>query len=88
MARQDGILPMKGTIDNITFYKSGDGYIARKKTSLDANRIAKDPVSERTRETGAEFTRAGQATKLLNGFCAVTSTAPATAGFPAALPGR
>jgi len=66
MAKQDGIIPLKGTIDKITFYKSGDGYLARKKTGLDANRIATDPAFERTRETGAEFTRAGEATKLLS----------------------
>ena len=31
MARQKGIIKLKGTIGDITFYKSKDGYIAREK---------------------------------------------------------
>lgn len=65
MARQSGIVPLKGTIGNITFYKSQDGYLAREKGSLDAKRIASDPKFQRTRENGAEFSRAGKAGKHL-----------------------
>ena len=65
MAQQKGILPLKGTIGNITFYKSKDGYLAREKTSVNADRIANDPAFARTRENGAEFGRAGQAGKVL-----------------------
>ncbi len=65
MAQQKGILPLKGTIGNITFYKSKDGYMAREKGSLNAERIANDPAFARTRENGAEFGRAGQAGKVL-----------------------
>lgn len=65
MARQKGIIKLKGTIGDITFYKSKDGYIAREKGGIDANRIATDPAFQRTRENGAEFGRAGKASKLL-----------------------
>lgn len=65
MAKQKGIIPLKGTIGNITFYKSGDGFLAREKTSVDAKRIANDPAFQRTRENGAEFGRAGNGTKIL-----------------------
>jgi len=65
MARQKGIIKLKGTIGDITFYKTRDGYVAREKTSIDANRIANDPAFQRTRENGAEFGRAGKASKLL-----------------------
>ncbi len=65
MAQQKGILPLKGTIGNINFYKSKDGYMAREKTSVTKERIANDPAFARTRENGAEFGRAGQAGKLL-----------------------
>ncbi|MBL7742859.1 MAG: hypothetical protein JNN00_05215 [Chitinophagaceae bacterium] len=65
MARQKGILPLQGTIGNITFFKSKDGYMAREKGSLDAQRIANDPAFQRTRENGAEFGRAGKAGKVL-----------------------
>ncbi len=35
MARQTGLLKIKGTLDNVTFYKSKDGHLAKMKTSLD-----------------------------------------------------
>ncbi|WP_296151181.1 hypothetical protein [uncultured Flavobacterium sp.] len=65
MARQKGIIKLKGTIGDITFYKTKDGYIAREKGGIDANRIANDPAFQRTRENGAEFGRAGKAGRVL-----------------------
>lgn len=65
MARQGGIIPLKGTIGNITFYKSKTGYLAREKGGVEASRIASDPAFIRTRENGEEFGRAGKAGKLL-----------------------
>ena len=65
MAKQKGIIRLKGTIGNITFYKSRDGFLAREKTSITADRVANDPAFERTRENGAEFGRAGIAGKIL-----------------------
>ena len=65
MAQQKGILPLKGTMGNITFYKSKDGYLARERGGISADRIASDPTFQRTRENGAEFGRAGLAGKLL-----------------------
>ena len=44
MARQNGLIKIKGTLDNVTFYKSIDGDMARMKTSVDAARIANDPA--------------------------------------------
>jgi hypothetical protein len=65
MAKQKGIIKLKGTIGDITFYKSKDGYIAREKGGVDAQRIATDPAFQRTRENGSEFGRAGKAGKIL-----------------------
>lgn len=65
MAKQKGIIKLKGTIGDITFYKSKDGYIAREKSGIDAGRIATDPAFQRTRENGSEFGRAGKAGKVL-----------------------
>ncbi|MBC5837572.1 hypothetical protein [Flavobacterium muglaense] len=65
MARQNGIIKLKGTIGDITFYKTKDGHLAREKGSLDANRIKNDPAFQRTRENGSEFGRAGKAGKTL-----------------------
>ena len=65
MARQKGIIKLKGTIGDITFYKTQDGHLAREKGGIDASRIASDPAFQRTRENGSEFGRAGKAGKML-----------------------
>jgi hypothetical protein len=65
MAQQKGIMPVRGTIGNLTFYKSKEGFLVRGKGGIDAQRIASDPAFQRTRENGAEFGRAGKAGKLL-----------------------
>lgn len=65
MAKQKGIIKLKGTIGDITFYKSEHGYLAREKGGIDANRIANDPAFQRTRENCSEFGKAGKAGKML-----------------------
>ena len=65
MARQRSIIKLDGTIGGITFYKSKDGYLAREKGGISAERIANDPAFQRTRENGSEFGRAGKAGKML-----------------------
>ncbi len=65
MARQKGIIKLKGTVGGITFYKTQDGHLAREKGGVDAKRIKNDPAFQRTRENGSEFGRAGNAGKVL-----------------------
>lgn len=65
MARQSGIIKLKGTIGDITFYKSQDGYLARQKGGVDKVRFLNDPKFQRTRENAQEFGRAGKASKTL-----------------------
>lgn len=65
MARQKSIIKLDGTIGGITFYKSKDGYLAREKGGVSADRIKNDPAFQRTRENGSEFGRAGNAGKVL-----------------------
>ncbi|MFT5252316.1 MAG: hypothetical protein ACI87N_001323 [Flavobacteriales bacterium] len=65
MARQKGIIKLKDTIGDITFYKTKDGHLAREKGGVDASRIASDPAFQRTRENGAEFERTLKAGKVL-----------------------
>lgn len=66
MAKQKGIIKLDGTIGGITFYKSTqDGYLAREKGGVSADKIANDPAFQRTRENGEEFGRAGKAGKIL-----------------------
>lgn len=51
---------------DVSFYKTAeDGYLARQKGGIDADRIKNSPEFARTRENGAEFGRAGVAAKLL-----------------------
>jgi hypothetical protein len=65
MAKQKSIIKLEGTIGDITFVKTKDGYLAKEKTSMNGQRIASDPAFQRTRENNAEFGRAGKAGKLL-----------------------
>ena len=65
MAKQKGIIKLQGTIGDITFVKTKDGYLAKEKTSVNGNRIATDAAFLRTRENNAEFGRAGKAGKVL-----------------------
>lgn len=65
MAKQKGIIKLKGTLGDITFYKTADGYVAREKGGIDKKRIESDPAFQRTRENGSEFGRAGKGGKLI-----------------------
>lgn len=65
MAKQNGIIKLKGTIGDIAFYKSQDGHLAREKGGVTASRIKNDAAFQRTRENMSEFGRAGAAVKLI-----------------------
>ncbi len=65
MARQKGIIKLEGTIGDITFVKTKDGYLAKEKTGINGSRISTDAAFKRTRENAAEFGRAGKAGKVL-----------------------
>jgi hypothetical protein len=64
MAKQKGVIKLKGLIEDLSFYQTIDGYLARKNNPITAERIATDPAFRRTRENGAEFSRAGKATRV------------------------
>ncbi len=55
MARQKGIIKLKGKIGDITFYENDGQSLARLKGGIDKERIHKDPKFKRTRENMAEF---------------------------------
>lgn len=65
MAKQIGVMPVQGTIDNISYYKSKHGFMMRKKGGVSAERLATDPAFARVRETQQEFKRATRASQLL-----------------------
>jgi hypothetical protein len=66
MAKQLGIFPIGGTLDNITFFQTADGKIAvRKKTTLTGAQMATMPAFDALRDHNREFGRAGKAMKVL-----------------------
>jgi len=65
MPKQRGIIKIEGTIGDLTFMKTQDGYLVKEKTHISADRIASDQAFVRTRENNAEFGRAGKAGKVL-----------------------
>lgn len=50
MAKQSGPINVRGTIQGITFYKLGDEYYAREKSSLTRKRVKTDPAFANTRK--------------------------------------
>lgn len=68
MAKQTGIITLKGTIGGITFYHTTlDGNLAHQKSSLTKERVMTDDAFIRTRENGVEFGGACDAGKTLRG---------------------
>ncbi len=65
MAKNNSLFKIEGTLDNVTFYKSADGYFVRTKGGVSKNRIMNDPAFVRTRENGSEFGRSASSGKLL-----------------------
>ena len=66
MPKYKGLFKGKeGSIGDVTFAKTKDGYQMREKNEVSAQAIATAPSYQRTRENMAEFGRAGKAGKLL-----------------------
>lgn len=66
MARQKGIIPITGTIDELTFYEHpDDGLLVKKKTRVTSERVKKDPGFKQTRLNAAEFKTAIHSGELL-----------------------
>jgi hypothetical protein len=67
MAFQDGIISLRGSIDNLTFARSINGKLIayKKKDGVTKQRILTDHVFARTRENMEEFGRAGKASGTL-----------------------
>ena len=65
MAKQSGILKLRGTVDDITFKNTKHGYIMGAKSRLDANAIRTRPSFLLTRQSNAEFGRAAKGGALL-----------------------
>jgi hypothetical protein len=64
MAKQTGIIKLKGKIGDLSFYKTKDGHLAKEKGGVDGDRIKNDPAYARTRENNAEFGTSATSGKL------------------------
>ncbi len=65
MARQSGIIKFEGSVGDLTFVKTKNGYFVRKKSSIPKSRIMTDPNFLRTRENIAEFGNVAKAGGVL-----------------------
>lgn len=70
MAKQESIIPLRGSIGNLNFYKKNGEYLARRKGSVDKKRILTDPKFARTRENMAQFELVANDQKLFKGAIA------------------
>ena len=65
MAKNSSLLKIEGTLGELTFYKSKDGFLVRTKGGVSKSRIATDPAFSRTRENGREFGQIARSGKVL-----------------------
>ncbi|MBC6365750.1 hypothetical protein [Algoriphagus sp. AK58] len=65
MAKQTGVITLKGPVGRLSFYKTRNGYLAREKGGIEKSRIMNDPRFARTRENIREFTDNATSSKLL-----------------------
>lgn len=64
MPKQIGLIRIEGTLGDVTFFRSQDGFMAKQKTVISGQRIKTDRAFQRTRENMSEFGRAGKASKI------------------------
>lgn len=66
MARQSGNTPLRGTLNNTTYARTRNGYVARERTRLSKEMMDANPNYQALRDQSQEFTRALKASKLVN----------------------
>ena len=65
MAQQESIIKLSGKVGDLSFFKTKNGYQARSKGGVSADRIANDPGYQRTRENNVEFSEVASASKKI-----------------------
>ncbi|MGF1923756.1 MAG: hypothetical protein ACQUHE_06225 [Bacteroidia bacterium] len=63
MAKQESFIKLQGKVGDLSFFKTKNGYQARVKGGVSADRIKSDPAYQRTRENNAEFAAVSNAAK-------------------------
>src|ERR1043165_2185948 len=66
MGKQKGAEQKIGTMGGLTYYRTAEnGYLVRKKSSLDKKRVSKDPAFEKSRNAGLDFGKASAGCHLM-----------------------
>ena len=65
MAQQFGIINFRGSVGDMTFVRTEDGYLVRRKSSLNKEKVMTDIRFTNTRRVMSEFGYAAQAGKLV-----------------------
>ncbi len=65
MAKYSSLFNVEGTLGEVNFYKSKDGYRMRTKGGVSRKRIESDPAFARTRENNQEFGNSAKSSKVL-----------------------
>ena len=65
MAKYSSLFKVEGTLGEVNFYKSEDGYRMRTKGGVSKERIESDPAFIRTRENMSEFSSSATSGKIL-----------------------
>ena len=65
MAKYKSLFKVEGSLDDVNFYKTEDGYQMRTKGGVSKSRIQSDPAFERTRENNNEFGSSATSGKIL-----------------------
>jgi len=65
MAKYKSLFSVEGSLGEVNFYKSEDGYHMRTKGGVSKSRISKDPAFARTRENNEEFGNSATSGKQL-----------------------
>ena len=65
MAKNTGVLKFQGTIEELTYYRTQDGDIVRKRGGIAKSRILTEASFQRTRENMAEFAQSATAGKII-----------------------
>lgn len=64
MPKQVGLIKIKGTVDDLSFFDSQDGFMARKKGRFNLNKLKNDPNYLQVRLNIMEFTTGGNASRI------------------------
>lgn len=65
MAKQEGIIKITGSIGGLTFFRIGNQYGVKLRSSIPKEHMKKGKAYTRTRENWSEFSKAAKASKLI-----------------------